>query len=203
NVGTLSFFAAAGRAVADQSGSTGPLVLSFDARLSTDLDRESARFLTAHGGELRRMAVVVLDARTGEVKAISEPARRSNDEPLLSFDPVLVGSVVKPIMALAILSRHPELGDLRISYAGDTVSSVGGVELDKPFENEANGCGGEIGFTDFIRCSSNQYAAELMVRSLEQDGSGSRTKSASIPRTVLEHSAIATGLADLFDVHAS
>ena len=158
--------------------------------------------MAAHEGLLSQLVVVVLDVRTGEVKAIAEPARASDDEPLLSFEPILVGSVVKPIMAAAILSRQPALGMLRVPYAGDTVTEVAGINLRKGFANEANGCGGEIGFTDFLRCSSNQYAAELVVRSLQQDGWASRGKGALVPRATLERSTIATGLAEVFDVDA-
>lgn len=202
NVGTLGFFAAAGRTMAPASAAAHPLVLSFDAALTSDLDAEARRFLTEHERLLTRLAVVILDVRTGEVRAIAEPARRSDDEPLLSFEPILVGSVVKPIVASAILSRRPELGNLTISYAGDTVTEVAGVPLARPFANEANGCGGQIAFTDFIRCSSNEYAAELMVRSLQADGWRPRAASAVVPRAVLERSAIAAGLADVFDVDA-
>src|SRR6185437_8434341 len=202
NVGTLGFFAAAGRTMAAANGAADPLVLSFDAALTHDLDAESRRFLSEHERLLARLAVVILDVRTGEVRAIAEPARRSNDQPLLSFEPILVGSVVKPIMASAILSRLPEVGKLTISYAGDTVTEVAGVPLGKPFANEANGCIGQITFDDYIRCSSNEYAAELMVRSLEADGWRSHVPGAIVPRAILERSSIAAGLADVFDVDA-
>jgi hypothetical protein len=203
-LGTLSFFAPAGRSTPAVAGvaSAGPLTLSFDAALTADLDRETRRFMSAHEGLLSQMVAVILDVRTGEVKAIAEPARQSDDEPLLSFEPILVGSVVKPIMAAAILSRQPALGMLRIPYAGDTVTEVAGVPLRRGFANDANGCGGEIGFSDFLRCSSNQYAAELMVRSLQQDGWSSRGRGALVPRATLEGSTIATGLAEVFDVDA-
>lgn len=201
-LGTLSFFAAAGRSTSSPNAGSGPLTLSFDAALAGDLDRETRHFLTAHGRLLSRIAVVVLDVRTGEVKAIAEPGRASDDEPLLSFEPILVGSVVKPIVAAAILSRWPALGAVRVAYAGDTVTSVAGVSLKKGFANAANGCGSEIGFSDFLRCSSNQYAAELLVRSLQQDGWAARGASSLVPRATLERSAIATGLAEVFDVDA-
>jgi hypothetical protein len=198
-LGTLSFFAAAGRSTVTEKTGTGPLTLSFNAALATDLDREARRFMVAHEDILSRLAVVVLDAKTGEVKAIAEPARERDDEPLISFEPILVGSIVKPLVASAILARHAGLAELRVPYAGDTVRNVAGVQLRKGFANEANGCGAEIGFSDFIRCSSNQYAAELVFRSLQEDG---WTKGSVIPRATLEQSAIATGLAEVFDVDA-
>jgi hypothetical protein len=134
-LGTMSFFAPAGRSTPAMSKApgSGALTLSFDAALSMDLERETRRFMAAHQGLLSQMAVVVLDVRTGEVKAIAEPARASDDEPLLSFEPILVGSVVKPIMAAAILARRPALGMLTVPYAGDTVTEVAGVHLRKGF----------------------------------------------------------------------
>jgi cell division protein FtsI/penicillin-binding protein 2 len=136
------------------------------------------------------------------VKAIAEPARQSDDEPLISFEPILVGSVVKPLVASAILARHAGLAQMRVRYSGDTVRSVAGVPLHKGFANDANGCGADIGFTDFIRCSSNQYAAELLIQSLQEDGWTQRGKSTLVPRKALEQSAIATGMAEVFDVDA-
>ena len=202
-LGTLGFFASAGRSASPAASSgTGPVVLGFDASLAADLDGEARHFLREHGRMLAQLAVVILDVRTGEVKAIAEPARRSDEAPLLSFEPILVGSAVKPIMAAAILSRRPGLADLRVPYEGDTVTSVAGVALRKGFGNEANGCGAQISFDDFIRCSSNEYAAELMLRSLQQDGWSPRENPTMIPRKVLEQSSIASGLAEVFDVDA-
>jgi hypothetical protein len=202
SLGTLSFFAPAGRSTTTAGAGSAPLVLSFDGSLSADLDRASLRFMNAHDQLLSRLAVVIVDVRSGEVRAIAEPARVASDEPLLSFEPILVGSVVKPIMASAILSQHPALGDLRLNYSGDTVTSVAGLQLTKGFANEANGCTGLIDFNGFLRCSSNQYAAEFMVKSLQEDGLTRTGNSVVIPRAVLEKSAIAKGLAEVFDVDA-
>jgi hypothetical protein len=201
--GTLGFFAAAGRSAGGATAA--PLVLSFDASLSEDLDRAAARFLDTSDANLARLAVVLVDVKTGEVRAIAEPARSAADEPMLSFEPVLVGSAVKPIVAAAILAEKPELAALRVSYGGDTVRAVAGIPLVKGFANAANGCTGEIDFTAFLRCSSNQYAAELLVRSLQQDGlttSATAGERAMVPSQVLERSAIADGLASVFDVDA-
>jgi Holliday junction resolvasome RuvABC endonuclease subunit len=203
-IGTVSFFARAGRSTPSASASAAiPLVLSFDAALAADIDQAAQRFIEASDGMIARMAVVIVDARSGEVKAIAEPARSWEDAALLSFEPLLVGSLVKPIMAAALLTRQPELADLRLSYAGDTVRQVAGIPLRKGFANAANGCGAEIGFVDFLRCSSNQYAAELLVRSLKTDGfAPSGAAGPVIPRSRLETSAMATGLAEAFDVDA-
>jgi hypothetical protein len=200
-LGTSSFFAAAGRSVPGDEGAS-PLVLGLDASLSMELDREALRFLRAQREVLQRMSVVVMDLATGEVRAIAEPHRAGTGAPLLSFEPLLMGSVVKPLMASAILARQPELGDLRVEYSPGMVNEVGGVPLTVSFENPANGCGGTIDFEAFLRCSSNQYAAELMVRSLQRDGFRATSAGALVPRDVLERSAIGNGLAKVFDADA-
>jgi hypothetical protein len=199
NLGTISFFASAGRS--SGATATAPLVLSLDAALSSDLEHEAREFLVSRPS-VRRMSVVVMDVRTGEVLAIAEPARRSAAEPLLAFEPLLVGSVVKPLVASAILARQPQLAELSLDYAGDTVRVVANMPLERGFANAANGCAGNIAFGDFIRCSSNQYAAELLVRSLRADGFSSTTGRGLVPRDVLERSAIGAGLAEAFDVDA-
>lgn len=198
-LGTLSFFASAGRSTAASAGSE--LILSLDAAFSLDLEHESRQFLEANAGVLRRMSVVVLDATTGALRAIAEPARRRSDEPILAFEPILVGSVVKPIVGAAILARQPSLGDLVLNPASVTASHVAGVPLRVPFGSTLNGCGSRVTFTDFIRCSINQYAAELVVRSLREDGF-TPTGDGVVPRDVLERSAIGSGLAEVFDVDA-
>jgi cell division protein FtsI/penicillin-binding protein 2 len=148
------------------------------------------------------MSVVIMDIATGEVRAIAEPHRTTSGAPLLSFEPLLMGSVVKPLIASAILARQPELGELRVEYSPGTVTEVGGVRLTVPFDNPANGCGGTIDFEDFLRCSSNQFAAELVVRSLQRDGFRATHDGAVVPREVLERSAIGNGLAKVFDADA-
>ena len=199
SLGTISFFAAAGRTSAS-GGPAQPLVLALDATLSSNLESTAREFMNARPA-LRRMSVVVMDVRTGEVLSIAEPARRTDTEPLIAFEPLLVGSVVKPLVASAILARQPNLAGMRLSWAGDSVRVVANVPLDRPFANAANGCSAGIAFTDFIRCSSNQYAAELLVRSLRADGYRT-TSDGIVPRDVLERSAIGTGLAEAFDVDA-
>jgi hypothetical protein len=196
--GTLSFFGRAGRTPSDAVPTATPLTLSFDARLSNDLDRGAREFLAAHGSSLRRMVVVVMDAPTGEIRAISEPHRQSDDEPLLSFEPLLIGSAVKPIVAAAILSRQPDLANLRIATPDSLVSAISGTALVKPFRSAPNGCSGAVDVVQFLRCSNNQFAAELVMRSLKANG----YTRGNVPRAVLEASDIANGLAEVFDVDA-
>ncbi|HEX2168501.1 MAG TPA: hypothetical protein VHG09_14800, partial [Longimicrobiales bacterium] len=100
------------------------------------------------------------------------------------------------------LARQPEVAETTLNYAGDTVRVVADVPLDRGFANSANGCAGVIAFTDFIRCSSNQYAAELLVRSLRADGYRPTGDDGIVAREVLERSAVGEGLAEAFDVDA-
>src|SRR5690606_29152214 len=122
------------------------------------LEAEARRYLEAQGGELARMSVVVMDARTGELKAIAEPGRAGDDAAVMAYEPQLVGSVAKPLVAAAILALRPELAQLRVPYGGREVRRVGNVPLKGAFENPVNaaGCGSVLDFADFLRCSSNQ-----------------------------------------------
>jgi hypothetical protein len=200
--GTIGFFAAAGR-LTTPAADAAPLVLSFDAAFAAELEDQATRFMAAQRGILERMSMVVLDVRTGEVRAIVEPGRLGADEPLLAYEPLLVGSVVKPMVASAILARRPDLMQFTVQYAGDTVRVVRNVPLQRGFANAANGCSGPIDVAAFLRCSSNQYAAELVVRSLEADGYRADTSAVHIvPREILERSSLGTGLAEAFDVDA-
>lgn len=194
--GTLGFFGRAGRSPRDAAPDETPLVLSFDARLSNDLERQARDFLREHSTAVRRMSVVLMDVRSGEIRAIVEPHRRSDDESLLSFEPLLIGSAVKPIVASALLARQPELADMRIASPDTFVTDVGGVTLSKPFHSARNGCDGPTDIVQFLRCSSNQFAAELVVRSLEHNG----YKRGEVPRAILEESDVANGLVQVFDV---
>lgn len=198
-LGTISFFAGAGRASAP--GERRPLVLALDADLSLDLEREASRFLQRHRGEIRRIGVVVLDLRSGGLLAVAEPGRAAVSASLLAFEPILLGSVVKPMVASAVLARRPDLAQLEIGYAGPSVGEVAGVRLRAPFDNSANGCAGRIDLVNFLRCSSNQYAAELLMRSLRQDGFRP-SADGIVPAEVIERSSVGNGLAEVFDVDA-
>jgi hypothetical protein len=200
--GTIGFFAAAGR-LTTPAQNAAPLVLSFDAAFAAELEEQATRFMESQRGVLERMSMVVLDVRTGEVRAIVEPQRIGADEPLLAYEPLLVGSVVKPMVASAILARRPDLMQFTVQYAGDTVRVVRNVPLQRGFANAANGCTGPIDLAAFLRCSSNQYAAELVIRSLEADGYRPDTSAIQVvPREILERSSLGTGLAEAFDVDA-
>src|SRR3954470_8532698 len=114
----------------------------------------------------------------------------------MSWEPMLIGSAVKPIVTAAILSRQPSLADFRLERPDTLVHEIGGVPLMKPFRSAYNGCDGRIDVVQFLRCSSNQFAAELVIRSLEQNG----YKHGEVSRKILEESDVANGLVEAFDV---
>ena len=198
---TIGFFGRAGRSSRWPNGGAA-LQVSLDWGLSAELEQVARSYFVERNDLLDAMAVVVMDVVTGQVRAVVEPARTSASAPLISFEPRLVGSVVKPIVAAAILTRNPELANLVVDYGGSQVTSVNGVPLGSPFDNAANGCGNRIDFTDFLRCSSNRYAAELLIRSLRRNGYAPSRDGSMVPAAVLERSDVADGLALAFDVDA-
>ena len=195
--GTLHFFARAGRSL--ERPASAPLTLALDAGLSHELDARIDEFMAEHGRYLEAVSVVVADVATGEVKAVSE-SRPREGRALRAFEPLLLGSMVKPIVAAALLSQDPELADLVVEWGGPEVARVAGVELRVPFGNPANGCGAAIDFDAFLRCSSNQYAVELLVRSLQRSAARSDVAPGGVvPTELLEHSSLTNGLLALFD----
>jgi len=195
--GTLRWFARAGRSMPVASGPT--LGLTVDAALTDALDADIAGFMQRHHGYLQAMSIVVMDVGSGALRSIAE-SDPADDKPLLALEPILVGSMSKPLMAAAILSRQPELARLSLARAGPEIEQVAGLRLFRPLGNPSNNCPATITFEAFLQCSSNQYAAELLMQSL-QKGAG-RTLAAAggrIPDVVLEQSALAEGLLALFD----
>jgi hypothetical protein len=192
---TLQFFGRAGRS----APGTGPLTLGLDATLTEAIDARVDDFMTRNDGYLEAVSIVVADVRTGEVRAVSE-SRPREGRPLRAFEPVLLGSMVKPILAAAVLSQDPSLATLTVQWGGPEISEVAGVGLRVPFRNPQNGCAETIDFDGFLRCSSNQYAVELLVRSVQR--AAGRTTIAPeglISNELLEHTPLTNGLLALFD----
>lgn len=198
---TIGFFSRAARSARWPDGGSA-LRLSLDASLSAELEQVAGAYFAERKDLLDAMAVVVVDVASGRVRAVVEPWRTAPNDPLISFEPRLVGSVVKPIVAAAILARNPALGNLVVDYGGPVVTNVNGASLSTSFRNDANGCGARIDFDAFLRCSNNRYAAELLIRSLRRNGYSPSRDGAAVPHAVLERSDIADGLALAFDVDA-
>jgi hypothetical protein len=196
--GTLQFFGRAGRAVDGEVGAE-PLTLSLDARLSRALDRRIDAFTARNAAYLEGVTIVVADVRTGEVKAVAESGSRAG-RPLRAFEPVLLGSMVKPILAAALLSQDPALERLTVRWSGPEVSQVAGIPLRVPFRNPLNGCGEVIDFRTFLGCSSNEYAVALLFESLQRSaGRRDIAPEGVVATDLLEHTSLTNGVLSLFD----
>jgi len=197
-VGSLRAFARAGRSLRDVPDG-GALPLTLDAGLTGALDEGIATFADSNSALLEQLSVSVIDLSTGALLALAESGA-SAERPLLAFEPVLVGSMSKPLLAAAILSRQPALAAMTLPKASTTIGEVSGLRLFKPLGNPDNRCPVEITFTAYLACSSNQFAAELLVRSLQRrPGDRSIVVQGRVPDAVLEGSALAEGLLDLYD----
>jgi hypothetical protein len=173
--------------------------VALDARLTQSIDARIDDFSGRQAGYLEAVTVLVADVRTGEVRAISQ-SRPREGSPLRAFEPVLLGSMVKPILAAAMLSQDPGLADLTVRWSGPEVSNVAGVELEVPFRNPLNGCAETIDFSAFLRCSSNEYAVSLLFRSIQRSAGRQGIASNGVIATeLLEHTSLTNGLLALFD----
>ncbi|HET9984218.1 MAG TPA: hypothetical protein VFQ38_11545 [Longimicrobiales bacterium] len=153
-----------------------PIVLSPDAELSAAIVR-SLRAKVDSLPDVRYAMVLLADAVTGEVLALAEARGKAGNEearfPGRSelFERQAPGSMVKPILAAAVLSARPELATLRIAASpGSQVHSVLGMPaFRRPFESKLCGDeppGGWIDLRYYIRCSVNEYAAALLLAGL-------------------------------------
>lgn len=216
--------AAAGGA---RGGRDATLALSVDAALSRALGDSLAA--ATRGLPLDGAAVVLADARTGEVIAMAEAGPTPAAGAGWLTRPLSVGSVVKPVVAAAALSERPELASLEVP-AREQVTELFGHPVGR-FESRLN-CGmpvgGWIDLAYFIRCSSNQYAGALTLAALARESAGGwlvlergptspfrlggRTFTdrrpalplarGAVPRDELTGSALATGLLRAFNVDA-
>lgn len=131
--------------------------------------RRANRAGRADAFRVTNVEVVAIDLSRGDILAFAG----SKDPGIGAFLPGttnrFIGSAVKPMIAAAVLSAHPELASLTVSSTAQA-SAVDGQRLLKPFNA---GCGGgSVDLRRAMRCSSNLFAAELLVRGLRQDGVG-------------------------------
>ena len=177
-------------------------ILALHGTLTRELDSATSGFLRKHGN-VERVEVVVVDGWSGGVRALAGRSQLGVLAYVPGFEPAFVGSLVKPIIATAILSEQPALARLTINAReGEMVNSVFGVTLRKPFN--AGHTTGRIDLPTFLQTSNNKYAVELVFASLIATAKGEMVFDAegNIPLEVLERSAIANGLLKVFDVQA-
>ena len=158
----LHFLSGLGARTAAQNARGGGdvrLQLSIDAALSQELADSLAAF--THGLPLDFAAVLLADAKTGEIRGLGEHGTRTDPDESWFLRPVNVGSAIKPILATAILSERPELASLEI-HPEAKVEQVFGYKVGG-FASDTHGCAAQqwIDLAYFIRCSNNQFAAAM------------------------------------------
>ncbi len=159
--------------------------------------------------------MVIARIPDGEILAVAEVGRRKNRGRSSLLERVAPGSAVKPLLAAAILSQRPELGDLTVPARSGRISSVLGMPgvgsrrlfataLNCPSPRE-----GRVDLRYYLRCSNNEYAASLLIAGLTEEGvPGSNWRGAAelplqgrqVPRTTLLLSPLSEGLSELFDL---
>ncbi len=161
------------------------LSLTLDARIHEAsqkilLEECRKRYRNNHKN-LFRAAVTVSDTLTGDILALASypsrddlrdfkgsTAQRSRLARNHNLSRLPVGSVAKAIFAAAIVDDAPFLSDLKIAeYGKGKVDNLLGITLSPPLEDH-NGWGGDdkmVDFDEFMKFSSNRYAATLLTLS--------------------------------------
>jgi hypothetical protein len=195
---------------------TASIDLSIRARASEELTALLAGFLSSRLRIPLDFGMAVL-ARLpdGEIVAVAEVGERRNRGRSPVLERVAPGSAVKPLLAAAILSERPELGDLRIPARSGRISSVLGMPDVPPRRaftttlNCAAPTDGWVGLRYFLRCSNNEYAASLLTAGLaDPEAQGNRPVSrpilpleaGQVPRRALLLSPLSRGMNTLFDL---
>lgn len=116
--------------------------------------------------------VVLARIPDGEIVAVAEVGRRTTPGRSALFEPIAPGSVVKPLLVAAALSRRPDLGGLQIPARSGDIRSVLGlppVAERRAIESTLN-CArtvdGWLGLREAVRCSNNEFAASLVMATL-------------------------------------
>ncbi|MBT8395707.1 MAG: hypothetical protein KJN92_02020, partial [Gemmatimonadetes bacterium] len=215
----LDLFSALGAGPAGSASrvpSDAAVELSVSSDASLDLTEELDEYLKSRVNLPLDFGIMVL-ARIpdGEILAVAEVGGRRNRGRSSLLERVAPGSAVKPLLAAAILSQHPDLASLKIPARSGQVSSVLGmprVGSRRLFTTSLNCAPPREGWVDlryYLRCSNNEYATSLLVAGLVDGGvPGSTWTGASelslmgsqVPRTILLRSPLSEGLSALFDL---
>lgn len=151
-----------------------PIPVSLSPTLTAALDSVLVTVVESANlrGVLRKLRIVnaelvAVDVRTGDILALSGTRDVGAGAYLPGTKPRWLGSAVKPMIAAAVLSAHPELENLSVS-TGERVEKLDGRVVSRPFNA---GCGGgTVNLRRGMRCSSNAFSAELLARGLRASG---------------------------------
>jgi hypothetical protein len=131
----------------------------------------------AGGGVVKRCSAIVVDPERGNVLALASwerpglrPAAFDAVDP--NFRAHRAGSVVKPILAAAVLARYPALAGLVVAHPADTFSTAAGWTIPgRPLHTRRNGCETpNVGWSCFIPNSNNRFTVTLGLMGLAEEG---------------------------------
>ncbi len=198
------------------------LLLSVNEQATLALNEQLDAFVRVLPIPLEFGTVVVARVTDGAIVAMAEVGTRSEPGRSRLLERVVPGSAVKPMLAAAVLSQRPELGSLTIPARSGLVRRVGdapAIPANQAFRTALN-CGmpsgGRVDLRAFLRCSNNEYAAELLLLgattpgasedplrqagSTSEHGASSRFEGRTVSRGTLLRSAFTEGMSDLFGV---
>ncbi|MEM9570442.1 MAG: hypothetical protein AAF996_03190 [Pseudomonadota bacterium] len=146
-------------------------------------------FAESHARETPTPAsITVMDALSGDILALASYTVPEHLEDQLSdrlsvnqnFVNYPIGSVAKPLIGAAVLETFPSLADLQIRHdltfdddvpPNRIVRSVAGFDFEQQSDLGIGG-GGDldwVNYSDFVKYSSNAYAAALMIFAMSED----------------------------------
>lgn len=150
--------------------------LTLDRQMQANVQQALNRFIGRNLGGLGDVdvAVAVMDAVDGDILALASAPRATDDNPDIGIDQkdnnfrrLPVGSSAKIPFSTLILNKRPELENLQIRNGGTEVDTLLGSTLPKFGNDAAPGSPmAPLNFDNFVRYSSNKYAATLMMLSL-------------------------------------
>jgi cell division protein FtsW (lipid II flippase) len=165
--------------VTSSAGSGADVALTIDPALSRSVGARLAERCAALGGargEVRRCSAIVVDPERGDVLALASWQRPGLPRP--AYEPVDAnfrahrpGSVIKPIIASAVLARYPSLATLAVAQPSDTFSDAAGWPLGgRALHTARNGCeDAVITWRCFLPNSNNRFAVTLGLFGLAEE----------------------------------
>ncbi|AHG87925.1 cell cycle protein [Gemmatirosa kalamazoonensis] len=165
--------------VTARAGDDADVALTLDPSLSHALSARLAERCAALGapaGEVRRCSAIVVDPERGDVLAVASWQRPGLARP--PYEPIDAnlrahrpGSVIKPILASAVLARYPALTTLEVAQPSDTFSDAAGWPLGgRAMHAARNGCDDPvITWHCFLPNSNNRFAVTLGLFGLAEE----------------------------------
>ncbi|HEX8573013.1 MAG TPA: hypothetical protein VF759_09690 [Allosphingosinicella sp.] len=157
-----------------------PLTLDAGIQLDMQASLETAAQTLVVGPRRQpfRAAALLMDTLSGELLALASypsglqqadgQAPQAWLERNHNFTALPIGSVAKPLVSVAILTQYPDLASLRVTAEAE-FDHVLGIDMGEMQIDEATNVPSPIGFSDYLKHSSNKYATALMLMALARD----------------------------------